>query len=76
MPALWRREKTLIAYSREGYDNKTWQLPPEWKDVDSASLFRITLNGHEKVREVTVTNGTLSLAMDKREALMIVPAKL
>ena len=76
MPALWRREKTLIAYSREGYDNKTWQLPPEWKDVDSASLFRITLDGHEKVREVTVTDGTLSLAMDKREALMIVPAKL
>jgi hypothetical protein len=71
MPALWCQDKTIIAYSKEGYDGKTWELPPDWKDVNKVCLARITLEGHEPVGEVAVTDGRIALSVAKDEALMI-----
>jgi len=71
MPALWCQEKTIIAYSKEGYDGKTWQLPPDWKDVNRARLSRITFEGHDPVGEVAVADGRIALNVGEGEALMI-----
>jgi hypothetical protein len=73
MPALWRKQRTLIAYSREGYAQKTWELPPDWKDVKQVSVSRICLDGPRELGKVTVTDNTLSLKMKPREAFLIVP---
>jgi len=71
MPALWCEEKTIIAYSKEGYDGKTWQLPPDWKDVAKVRLSRITLEGQEPAGETAVTDGWITLSVGEDEALMI-----
>jgi len=30
MPALWCEQPTLVTYSKEGCENKTWPLPTDW----------------------------------------------
>jgi len=71
MPALWCEEKTIIAYSKEGYDGRGWQLPPDWKDVAKVRLSRITLEGQEPAGETAVTDGWITLSVGEDEALMI-----
>jgi len=71
MPALWCRDRTLVAYSREGYARKTWPLPPDWKDVGKVRLSRITFEGPEPVGEAPVADGTIALTVPKGDALMI-----
>ena len=67
--------KEIIAYSRTGYENKTWRLPEDWRDVKSVDLYRITLEGLVPARqEVPATEGRLVLSLAAGEALAIVPA--
>ena len=73
MPALWCEEKTLIAYSRDGYKSKTWELPPDWRDVRTVGLSGITLEGQEPVGEAPVADGRIALSVGKDEALKIRP---
>jgi hypothetical protein len=74
MPVLWCKEPTLIAFSKEGYDHKSWQLPADWKDVRKISLSRITGLGLKPVGLVNVTGGQITLAARKGETLKICPA--
>lgn len=74
MPALWKKEKTLIAYSRDGYAAKQWELPPDWKDVGTVAMHRITLEGLRDAGTAVVTNSRLTLRLDPDEALLLVPA--
>ena len=75
MPALWR-EKTIVAYSRTGYESRTWELPPDWKEVKAVAVSRITPEGLEKVGELPVRGDTLTLSVKKREALSISPKEV
>ncbi|MHC4252525.1 MAG: endo-alpha-N-acetylgalactosaminidase family protein [Planctomycetota bacterium] len=74
MPALWCDERTLIAYSKDGYERKTWELPPDWKDVARVSVSRITPEGPEPVGEIPVADGRITLGVGKDEALSICTA--
>jgi hypothetical protein len=74
MPALWKKQQALIAYSRNGYDNKTWTLPPNWKGVTKVTVSRITLDGLKRVGEAGVMRGKLSLSLEKGAAVAVVPA--
>ena len=71
MPVLWCEEPTLIAYSKNGYDSKTWKLPPDWRHVKNVSLARITPEGHEPIDKATVTDGRITLRVGKNETLKV-----
>lgn len=71
MPALWCEEKTIIAYSKEGYASKTWQLPPDWRGAAKATIARLAFEGTEPRGEVPVADGTVTLRAGKDEALKI-----
>ena len=74
VPALWN-EKEIIAYSRPGYENRPWQLPADWSEVQSVDLYRITLDGCVPLkRGVSVTGAKLVLSLGKDESISIVPA--
>lgn len=75
MPALWRQDGSLIAYSKDGYDSKIWQLPPDWKDVKKASVSRVTLTGLDEAGQVDVSSGNVSLSVGSDEALLITPVQ-
>jgi hypothetical protein len=75
VPALWSEKKEIIAYSRDGYENKAWLLPDDWKDVKSVDLYKITLEGCVPLKkDVPVTGGKLGLSTGKDEAVSVVPA--
>jgi hypothetical protein len=74
MPALWCEDKTIIAYSKEGCDSKSWELPSDWKDVAKVSLARITCDGHEPIGEADVVDGKLTLSLAAGEAVKVTPA--
>jgi len=71
MPVLWCEEPTLVAYSKDGYENKTWQLPPDWRGVERVSLSTLTGRGHKPAGELPVENGSVALALEKNTAIRI-----
>ena len=74
VPALWK-EKEIVAYSKTGYENKTWQLPADWTNVTSVDLYRMTLEGRVPLKQaVAIRDSKLVLSLEKDEAVSIVPA--
>ena len=74
VPALWN-ENEIIAYSAEGYNNRSWRMPEGWEKVSSVDIYSITMNGSTlKQSAVPVKNGLLMLTLEKEEAVSIVPA--
>jgi len=71
MPALWCNEPTLVAYSKDGYERKSWTLPPDWQGVKKVSLARLTFAGPETIGEAEVAGGRLTLRLGKDEAVRI-----
>ena len=75
IPALWMDNLAIIAYSTEGYNQKTWELPSDWNEYQKVDLFRLTLQGPEPLqKDMSVRNGKVSLALDKDEAVLIMPS--
>ncbi len=72
MPALWRKQ-VLVAYSKNGYENKTWQLPPGWEGVTNVQVAEITLQGPTDVKEFPTTNGCVTLSDRAGQELEIQP---
>jgi hypothetical protein len=71
MPALWCEVPTLIAYSRDGYESKTWPLPADWQGVEKVSVATVTTEGREAVGEVEVENGRICLSLGENQAVEI-----
>ena len=69
MPALWCEDKTIIAYSKDGYAGKTWELPPDWQGVKKVSVANLTFAGPEPRGEVPAVAGKVTLRVGKGEAL-------
>ncbi|MBT3273287.1 MAG: hypothetical protein HN368_09045 [Spirochaetales bacterium] len=69
MPALWCEEPTLIAYSKEGYDNKTWRLPPDWQAVDKVCITEAA--SKDSKTTIPVVDGVIKLSVGANEALRI-----
>jgi hypothetical protein len=69
MPCLWCEKPTLIAYSKEGYENKSWQLPADWQDVETVVVTGITTAGSETT--LSVSNGAVTLSVSRDETVAI-----
>ncbi|MCX6872788.1 MAG: endo-alpha-N-acetylgalactosaminidase family protein [Verrucomicrobia bacterium] len=75
VPALWNKNMEIYAYSGPGYENKSWLLPNDWKDVKSVDLYQITVEGCVPLKQgVAATEGKLVLSLKGDEAVSIVPA--
>ncbi|MBT3295745.1 MAG: hypothetical protein HN919_08005 [Verrucomicrobia bacterium] len=71
MPALWCEEPTVIAYSKEGYEEKRWKLPADWSGVEKVAVARVTGDGAEPVGEVAVVDGSVVLSVGAGEVLRL-----
>jgi hypothetical protein len=68
------REREIIAYSKEGYHQKSWKMPGDWQGITEVDLYRITLEGLEVVkRGAVIQNGMLTLSLESDQAVSIVP---
>ena len=71
MPALWCEKPTLIAYSKAGYADRTWQLPADWKDVKQVDLAQLNIEAPQPVGSAPVTDGKLTLSVEPDQSLVI-----
>ena len=74
LPALWRQNQELVAYSAGGYSQRVWDLPPDWKNVSKADIYLISSESPKYLRSVELKDGRLSLSLERDQAVSIVPA--
>lgn len=75
VPAPWCKNKTAMAYSKEGYEEKTWELPPDWVGTEKIALHRISWDGSEFIGDVEVNAGKIPLSLQHDEAISLQPVK-
>lgn len=75
VPAVWLKEREVIAYSRDGYRSVTWTLPSDWSDVKNAELFRVDTSGARFLKRVPVVNRRIRLSLLKGEAIVVRPQR-
>ena len=75
VPALWRHRKEIVAYSKAGYDSRTWTLPAEWRRVRAVDVDTIGLDGLTPLaRRIPVADGRLTLTLPAGTAVSIRPS--
>jgi hypothetical protein len=75
VPALWNAKKEILAYSRQGYTDKSWRLPTDWDSVQQVTVQSITLQGLAPDKTtVPVVDGALWLTLKADQAVSIQPA--
>ncbi|GAA3576064.1 endo-alpha-N-acetylgalactosaminidase family protein [Snuella lapsa] len=75
IPALWIDNTTIIAYSKTGYKNKTWQLPKDWHHVTQVTIEEISLSGQKTINNHKTPNGQLNLSLAPDQILLITPKR-
>ncbi len=71
IPALWLNERSLIAYSKNGYEGKEWPLPRGWESLKVVKISSVTTHGRSAARTGRVVNGKLKLAVAPDEMLLV-----
>jgi len=71
IPALWINNASIIAYSKNGYNGRSWTLPGEWSGVMSVKLYNISDKGREARGVIKVNSGNITLSVAKDEMILI-----
>lgn len=71
IPAFWINSKSQIAYSKNGYEDKTWELPEDWASVKKIKLRRVSMEGKSRSEIIKTAFGKLHLTLGKDEMLLI-----
>ena len=74
LPALWRLHREMIAYSADGYADRSWTLPSDWRDVAKADVYRISQDGLSYWKTIEVSQTVVILSLNADEMVAIVPA--
>jgi hypothetical protein len=71
VPLVWKKEPTLLLYSRDGYSRKTWRLPPDWGRVQGVRVAKVAVDGITPGGAAEVKDGELALALATGEAEVV-----
>ena len=71
IPALWINTKSIIAYSKYGYENKTWTFPEDWSGVNSVRLCTMNDTGREELGIIKIHSGKITLTVKKDQMILI-----
>ena len=71
IPALWIGDKVLIAYSKNGYQNKIWKLPNDWPEKCKIRITLVTIEGKSITETRKMNSRNLLLTMEKDEIALI-----
>lgn len=74
VPVLWKNRQ-LMAYSEQGYQERKWHLPPGWQGVRNVDVYRVGVNGTTlHSQSIPVKDKKITISVSSGEALLIVPA--
>lgn len=76
VPTLWSSSRQILAYSTDGYVDKSWRLPDNWTDVITLNVYDISKDGVIFLANVHVQEGRVSLSVLKGQTLILVPENL
>jgi hypothetical protein len=71
LPALWKNDLTLVAFSQNGYANREWTLPSTWRGVTRVSARVMSPTAPENPVELPVSNGKITLSLPAGEARLL-----
>ncbi len=74
VPALWRPHRELIAFSRDGYAARAWDLPPDWAGVPAADIYEVRQAGLARLPAQDVSGGRLRLSLPAGRMVSVVPS--
>jgi len=73
VPATWAQNE-VIAYSVNGYTNKTWQFQKEFQ-AQTVDIYSVNKTGTALLSsDVDVSDGTITLSLAAGEMVSIVPS--
>lgn len=75
IPAAWKSNKEIIAFSEKGYTAKEWNLPPEWLCVKAVETYSITDKGLIRKAKLPVRNGKITLSLGAMEEVLVQPVR-
>jgi len=73
LPLVWNTKPTLLAYSRGGYERKTWKLPVDWMRVRTVQITNVTVDSVTSAGTAEVKDGEVALTMKPGQAVVISP---
>jgi hypothetical protein len=73
IPALWRAEREIYAWSTAGYSSRTWLLPSNWAGATSVDVYTLSVNGIAPKQNIPVSSGAVTMSMSANEANVIRP---
>jgi len=71
LPLVWKTKPTLLAYSRAGYDRKTWKLPADWTRVRTVRITNVNLESVTSQETAEVKDGEVALTLAPGQAVVI-----
>ena len=71
LPLVWKKEPTLLAYSRDGYARKAWKLPVNWIGVRTVRLANVTVDSITAAGTAEVKDSELALGLTPGQAVVI-----
>ena len=75
IPEIWRTNPEIMAYSKNGYEAKNWDLPDDWSGVKSVDIYEVTKTGPRLLHgKVMVQNHQVQLTLKADQGQIIVAA--
>ncbi len=71
VPLVWKKEPTLIAFSRGGYARKVWKLSADWTGVKTVRLANVTVDAITSAGTTEVGDGKLALTLAPGQAMVM-----
>ena len=65
------KKPEIMAYSKEGYTDRTWTLPADWRKVSSVKVLPLTENGFGKATTLPVKNGAVTLSLQPNSIVIL-----
>ena len=71
IPALWIGNSSVIAFSENGYDERTWTVPEGVKLSGRAKGWILDASGRKEFKNFEVKRGKVTLSLDPGEMVLI-----
>jgi len=71
VPCPWAEGREIVAFSRNGYAEQRWPLPPAWKEAPFALVSRITPEGLQGVDRAPTADGAVKISLPPGQAFSL-----
>lgn len=71
IPALWIEGDNLVAYSANGYKNRTWDLLPVYPRKGKVTIWSVSENGRTMIGRRSYSGGRIRLSLQEGQMLLL-----